>query len=140
MRQRVIGSQNDIELLLGDGAQIPHVRDMELHLDSQSSCLPLGPHDGGAAEIGGDDRMAPLCEPEALRSNPAGAIQDPGSCTVGVPLQEGAKYARLPLDAPPPILEDEVVVFGQIVVKGFHGAVRIAPLSRMIKDIIMRKN
>src|SRR5271167_2550833 len=109
MRQRVIGSQNHIELLLGDGAQIPHVRHMELHLDSQPSCFALGPRDGGSAEIGGNDLMAPLRQPEALRSNSAGAIQDLGSCKAGVLLEEGAKYTCLPLDAPSPVLEDEVI-------------------------------
>jgi hypothetical protein len=64
--------------------------------------------------------MAPLRQPEALRSNPAGAIQDPVSCKVSVLLHEGAKYARLPLHAPPPVLEVEVIVLGQVIVKGFH--------------------
>ena len=64
--------------------------------------------------------MPPPSQPKGLGSYAASAIQNTRSPSTGVPLQERSKNGSLPLNAPRPILKEEVVVLRKIVVKSIH--------------------
>ena len=64
--------------------------------------------------------MPPRRKAKGLRPYATGAIQNSRSYATGIPLQKRPKHTSLPLNAPRPVLKDEVVVLRKIIVKSIH--------------------
>lgn len=125
VRKRIVTGQDHIKAFLNRSAEIPEVGNSEAQCGAEFSGVLLGSFDRFWTEVGCMDLITSQGQTNGLCANSTGAIEKPELLRLSVhsPPNEPMEHLRLPFDVGVPILPNEVIALGELLVEVEDGAI-----------------